>query len=125
MDEGPLKTARNIAIIFALALVVWLVPGGGTGAATLGNLLSIIFFSGLLFFGYRIYMEHRTTLFDLDDRLRTTLYVSGGLLLLAIVATGRMWNSGGPYILLWFAMIGAAAYGVYVVVRSWRESGLY
>ena len=123
--DGPAKTARNIAIILALALIVWLVPGGGTGAATLSNVLSVIFLSGLLFFGYRMYMEHRTTLFDLDERLRTILYVSAGVLVLAIVATGRMWNSGGPYILLWFAMIGAAAYGGYVVVRSWRESGLY
>ena len=115
------KTFRNIAIIVGLALVVWLLPGGETGANVISNLLSVIFLAGLCFFGYRIYMEHRTTLFDLDDRMRILLYGCFGLLVLAIVATGRMWNSGGPYILLWFAMIGAAAYGGYVVFRTTRE----
>jgi hypothetical protein len=115
------KHLRNIAIIVALALVVWLLPGGDTGAATISNLLSVIFLAGLCFFGYRLYMEHRITLFDLDDRLRTILYVSAGMLVLALIATGRMWNSGGPLILLWFAMIGAATYGGYVVFRSVRQ----
>lgn len=119
VDRG--KHLRNAGIILLLALAVWLLPGGGTGANVVGNLLSVVFLGGLVFFGFRLYMEHRTTLFDLEDRLRTILYVSAGLLVLAVVATGAMWRSGGPYVLLWFAMIGAAAYGGYVVVRSRRE----
>jgi phosphatidylserine synthase len=119
VDRG--KHLRNIAIIVALALVVWLVPGGATSAAVVSNVLSVIFLGGLCFFGYRMYMEHRVTLFDLEDRLRTIIYVSSGLLVLAIIATGRMWTEGGPFILLWFAMIGAAIYGGYVVFRSVRE----
>ena len=115
------KHLRNIAIILVLALAVWQLPGGNTGARVVSNLLSVIFLAGLCFFGYRMYMEHRTTLFDLEERLRTILYVAAGVLVLAIVATGRMWNSGGPYILLWFAMIAAAGYGAYVVFRSTRE----
>jgi FtsH-binding integral membrane protein len=119
VDRG--KHLRNIAIIVVLALVVWLLPGGSTGAAVISNLLSVIFLAGLLFFGYRMYMEHRITLFDLEDRMRTLLYGAVGLLVLAIIATGRMWESGGPLILLWFAMIGAAVYGGYVVFRTSRE----
>ena len=115
------KNLVNIAIIVALALVVWLLRGGATGAAVLSNVLSVIFIAGLCFFGYRMYMEHRVTLFDLDDRMRTILYGAAGLLVLALVATGRMWDSGGAYILLWFAMIGAATYGGYVVFRASRE----
>ena len=118
VDRG--KHLRNVGIIVVLALAVWLLPGGGTGAAVVSNLLSVIFLGGLVFFGYKMYMEHRTTLFDLDERLRAISYASAGLLILAIVATGRMWQTGGPYILLWFAMIGAAAYGGYVVVRTMR-----
>lgn len=114
------KHLRNIAIIIALALVVWLVPGGDTSAGVLGYVLTVIFLSGLLFFGYRMYMEHRVTLFDLEERMRTILYVSAGLLVLAIIATGRMWSLGGPYILLWFGMIAAAGYGGYVVFRASR-----
>ena len=119
VDRG--RHLRNFAIILALALIVWLVPGGNTSAGVLSNVLSVIFLGGLCFFGYRMYMEHRVTLFDLEDRMRTILYVASGLFVLAIIATGRMWGSGGPYILLWFAMIGAAMYGGYVVFRSVRE----
>ena len=115
------KNLVNIAIIVALALVVWQLPGGNTGAAVISNVLSVIFLGGLLFFGYRMYMEHRITLFDLEDRTRTILYGSAGMLVLALIATGRMWDSGGPYILLWFAMCGASMYGGYVVFRASRE----
>jgi hypothetical protein len=115
------KHLVNIAVILALALIVWLLPGGDTGASVISNVLSVIFMAGLCFFGYRMYMEHRVTLFDLEDRTRTILYAAAGLLVLALVATGRMWDSGGAYILLWFAMIGAASYAGYVVFRSVRE----
>ncbi len=115
------KHLVNIAVIVGLALVVWLLPGGATGAAVISNLLSVIFIGGLCFFGYRMYMEHRITLFDLEDRMRTILYASVGLLVLALIATGEMWDSGGPFILLWLAMIAAASYGAYTVFRSSRE----
>jgi hypothetical protein len=115
------KNLRNIAIIVVLALAVWQLPGGGTAANTIGNLLSLILFAGLVFFGYRLYMEHRATLSDLPDQQRNILYASAGLLVFALVATSRMWDSGGALILLWFALIGAAAYGFYSVFRAYRE----
>jgi len=70
------KTLRNIAIIVGLALIVWLLPAGATAADVITNVLSVIFMAGLMFFGYRMYMEHRATLFDLEDRTRVLLYGS-------------------------------------------------
>jgi hypothetical protein len=102
-------------------VAVWLLPGGGTAANTIGNLLTLILFAGMVFFGYRLYMEHRATLFDLPDNQRYVLYGSAGLAVFALVATSRMWDRGGALILLWFALIGAAAYGFYTVVRAYRE----
>jgi hypothetical protein len=32
-----------------------------------------------------------------------------------------MWNASGGFVLLWFALIGAAVYGFAVVVRAYRE----
>jgi hypothetical protein len=61
---------RNIAIIVLLAVVVWLVPGGDTAGATVANVISIVFVGGLLFFGYRLYMENRETIFGLEERQR-------------------------------------------------------
>ena len=120
MDERG-KTARNVAIVLLLAVIVWRVPGGDTASSTIANLLSVILFGGLLFFGYRMYMENRTTIFDLEDRLRIMLYASVGLVVFALVATSRLWSSGGAWVLLWFGLIGLAVYGFATVFRAYRE----
>lgn len=119
--DGPGKHIRNAAIVVALAVIVWQVPGGNTASMVVRNLLSIILLGGLVFFGYRMYMEHRTDLFTLEDRLRAILYASLALTVVTVVATSRMWNSGGPYALLWFAMLGFASYGLFYVFRASRE----
>jgi hypothetical protein len=115
------KNIRNVAIVFGLALIVWAVPGGHTASTTISNVLSVILLAGLLFFAYRLYMEHRTTLFDLPDNQRLILYSSATLAVITLVATSRIWNSGGGWILLWFALLGAAVYGFATVIRAWRE----
>ena len=56
-----MSTARNVAIIIALAVGVWKLPGGGTASNTIANLFSVLFTAGLFFLGYGLYMEHRTT----------------------------------------------------------------
>jgi hypothetical protein len=119
VESERLKHVRNIAIIIALALIYWLVPGGSETGATVSNILGIVFAGGLLFLGYRLYMENRSTIFGLEDRMRAILYGALGLVTLAIVGTSRMWNTGAGAI-LWLAMIGAGAYGVYVVWQAYR-----
>lgn len=114
------KHLRNIAIILLLAVVVWLVPGGGDAADTIGNLLGILFLGGLLFLGYRLYMEHRETIFGLEDRQRGILYASLALAAITLVATGRMWDAGGLGALVWLLFMGAAGWGLYSVWRSYQ-----
>ena len=116
-----MKAARNVAIILGLALLVTVSPAGLTARDTVSNLLSVIFMAGLGFFAYRLYMENRTTLFDLPDRRRLLLYGSATMLAFALIGTRRFWDSDGPAIVLWFALIGAAAYGFATVIRAWRE----
>jgi hypothetical protein len=114
------KHLRNIAIILALAVAVWKLPGGGTTAATISNLFGILFIAGLFFFGYRTYMEHRETLHGLEDRQRGLLYGAFALIAFALVATSRMWDAGGLGGLLWIAMLGAAGWAIYSVWRAYR-----
>ncbi len=116
-----MRTARNVGIIVALALLVSQAPGGLTARDTVSNIISVIFFGGLAFFAFRMYMENRTLLFDMPDQRRLLLYASSTALVFALVATSKFWNDNGPLILLWFALIGAAAYGFMVVIRTWRE----
>lgn len=121
MDSDRLKLVRNIAIIFALAAVVNFLPGGEEGGATVANILTVIFFGGLAFLAYRLYMEHRETIFMLEDKTRALLYGSFAVAAIAIAATSRLWNEGGAGALLWFGLLAAAAYGLFTVFRAYRE----
>jgi hypothetical protein len=121
VDSDRAKLVRNVLIILLLAAAVNFLPGGDEGSNTVGNLLTIIFFSGLAFLAYRLYMENRETLMILEDKLRALLYGSFAVGALAIAATSRLWNEGGAGALLWFALLAAAAYGLVTVYRSYRE----
>jgi hypothetical protein len=114
------KHVRNILILLVLAAVVWQLPGGRTGTYTIYNLLTVILTAGLLFFGYRIYMENRGTLFGLGDRNRGLLYGSVALVAFGLIATTRLWNGGGIGVLLWIGLIGLGAWGIYSAWRAYQ-----
>ena len=113
------KNIRNVAIILALAVVVWQVPGGGTAATTISNLFSILFLGGMIFFGYRMYMEHRETLWTLDERQRGLLYGAFALIAFALAATSAMWDAAPLGGLLWLALLGAGGWAIYSVWRAY------
>jgi hypothetical protein len=115
------KHLRNIAIVVLLAVIVWQVPGGGTASLTINNLLGIIFIGGLLFFGYRLYMEHRDSIFGLEERQRGILYAALALGAVTLVATKRMWDSGGLGAILWLGFLSLAVWGLYGVWRAYRS----
>ncbi|HYH89459.1 MAG TPA: hypothetical protein VEX67_09505 [Solirubrobacteraceae bacterium] len=121
MGPDRSRHIRNILIIIVLALVVWLLPGGDTGSNTVYNLLTVILTAGLLFFAYRLYMEHRATIFGLGDRTRALLYGAIALAAFTIVATSWLWNEGGLGALIWFGLISLAAWGMYRVWRTYSE----
>jgi asparagine N-glycosylation enzyme membrane subunit Stt3 len=112
---------RNFAILILIAVAAWQLPGGGTATATINNILGLIFAGGLVFFGYRMYMEHRTTLFMLEDKVRALLYGSAALIAIALIATRKLWDDGGLAVLVWLALIGAGVYGCVTVYRTARE----
>ncbi len=118
-DTG--KHLRNIAIIVGLALAVWLVPGGDKASVTISNLLTIVFVGGLLFFGYRLYMEHRESIFGLAERQRGILYAALALGAITLVATRRLWDEGGLGAIIWLSFLGLAVYALVSVWRAYRE----
>src|SRR5581483_1072007 len=113
-------TIRNVLIILALAAVVVFVPGGGTGASVTLQVLSLAFLGAIAWFASLMYRQHRLTLYSLGDARRAVLYVSAGVALLTITATSRLWNTGAG-IIVWFVLVGAAAYAVLAVVLSARR----
>jgi hypothetical protein len=112
---------RNFAILILIAVAAWQLPGGGTATVTINNILGLIFAGGIVFFGYRMYMEHRSSLFMLEDKVRGLLYGSLALIAFALIATRQLWDEGGLAVLVWLALIGAGVYGCVTVYRASRE----
>jgi hypothetical protein len=112
--------ARNAAIILVLAAAVAFVPGGGTTAALVGGILSTLILVAFVLLAARFYRERRMDLDGLGDRWRGLLYGAIGLAVLAMAAGSRLRASDGGTI-AWIAMLGVAAYTVYLVWRHYRE----
>jgi hypothetical protein len=121
VGSDGLKNLRNVAIILAMAVAVWKLPGGGTAANTIGNVFSVMFIGGLFFLGYRVYMERREVILGLEERQRGLLYGALALAAFALIATRRMWDADGLGVVIWMAMLGAAAYAVYSVWRAYSS----
>ena len=114
------KHLRNIAIILLLAVAVWKLPGGGTASRTIENIFAVLFVAGMAFFGYRMYMEHRESIFSLGERQRGIMYGAIALAAFALIATRRLWDAGGLGAMLWLLMLGASGWALYSVWRAYK-----
>lgn len=114
-----LETARNIAIVLAIAAAVYFLPSGGQVANTFEALLYVGFGVAIGYIGLRVYREQRLTLHGLGDRYRGILYGAIAFAVLLWMSRARMWRTGIGE-LLWFVLVGGIVYAAIVVVRRWR-----
>ena len=114
------KTLRNIVIVFAIAAVVVIVPGGGTGANVVGQAVSLAFLAAIVWFASVMYRQHRLTLYSLGDGRRAILYVAAAVAVLTLTATPRLWNSGGGEV-VWLVLLGGAIYAAFAVIWAARK----
>ena len=119
---GRFETAGKFGIVALIALVLFLLPGGGNALDVVLAVLSIAFFTLIALLAARLYREHRFTIQSLSTLERTVGYVSIGMAILAFVGTSRLFGFGGPGVLIWLALLGACSYGIYWV---WRHSTQY
>src|ERR1700758_3944657 len=92
---------RNVLIVLAIAALVVLVPGGGTGAQVAIQAVSLVFLGAIVWFGSVMYRQHRLTLYSLGDRRRAILYVAVGVGAVTLTATSKMWHGGGLASVAW------------------------
>ena len=114
--------ARNVGIVLAIAVAVAFVPGGGRTANFVGAFLSIAVLTSIVLILARLYREHRVTIFGLGDRHRALLYGALGAFVLAMAGRERLLDGAGVF--LFFALMGGAAYALYLVWRQHREYGI-
>jgi hypothetical protein len=111
---------RNAVIVAVLALGVWALPGGGTAADFFAALLFVLLTVGLGLFAGRLYLEHRVGIYGLGDRYRGLLYGALGVAVWTLAAGPRLFETGAGTI-VWFLLMGGAAYALYMVFRHVRE----
>lgn len=114
------STARNVIIILALAAVVAIVPGGGTGASVVSQAVFLAFLAALGWFAMVMYRQHRSTLYSLGDSRRAVLYVAVGVGGVTLTATSRMWASAAGSV-AWLVLMAAAIYAVFAIVWAARK----
>jgi hypothetical protein len=115
-----LEALRNVGIIVLVALVVWLAPGGGQGASFIQQLLGAIFIVMMAVICGILYRQYRGEIFSLGDRWRFALYAAVGIAIVTVAASRRLFQTGAGA-LLWFALIGAASYTLYLVWQRYRS----
>jgi hypothetical protein len=114
------RTARNVAIIVAIGLALYYVPGGGHVANGFEALLWVLFAIGLGYLGLRQYRENQFRLTALGDRHRGLLYGAVALAVFCYIGRHRMWESGLGE-LAWFALVGLVVWGLMEVYRHARS----
>ena len=114
------KNVRNVVIVLAIAALVVLLPGGGSGARVAIQAVSLGFLGSLAWIASRLYREHRVALYSLGDGRRATLYGAIAVATLTLTATSRLWQTGTGE-LVWFALLGGSAYAAFAVVWSARK----
>jgi len=114
------RTLRNVLIVLAIAAVVVIVPGGGTGANVVSQAVSLAFLVSLVWFASVMYRQHRTTLYSLGDGRRAILYVAAGVAAVVLTGTHKLWASPAGEV-AWLVLLGGAIYAVFAVVWAARK----
>jgi hypothetical protein len=118
-----MQFAWKFGVVAVIALVLVVLPGGGSALDVALTLLTIAFFTAIAMLGYRLFREHRFELDSLEPRQRFVLYASVGLALLTVTATNRLFDEGGIGVLAWLALLGLCSYGVFWVYTQYRRYG--
>jgi hypothetical protein len=120
LDIDRLRTAVNVAIVFAIAAAVAFLPGGGQAANTFSAALSVLFAGGLAYFAMQLYREHRVGVYGIGHRRRALLYGALAVGVVTLAAQKRMWESELGE-LAWFVLVALVLYVLFALYRFARS----
>jgi uncharacterized protein involved in cysteine biosynthesis len=116
-----MQFAWKLGVVALVALVLVVLPGGGSAVDVALALLSLMFLAAIAFLGYRLYRQYQLDIDTLEANTRLVLYSSIGLAVLTVVATNRLFDVGGAGIIAWFALLALCSYGIYWVWLQYRS----
>lgn len=116
-----MQTARNVAIVMALALLVAVAPAGGAVAEAILVALSMAFLAAIAFAAARFYRSQSLAFETMPDGRRAILFGALGAIALLVVGY-EQFSSWAGGVLVWLALIAAAVAAIVVV---WRDATSY
>jgi tellurite resistance protein TehA-like permease len=115
------QTAWKFGLIALVALLLELLPGGGNLLDVLLTAFTIAFFAAIALLVARMYRQYRLDIETLESNIRLALYGSLAIAVLTFTATDRLFNSGGAGVLVWFALLAMASYGLFWAWTRYRR----
>ena len=117
-----MQTAWKFGLIALVALVLTAAPGGGRLLDVLLTVLTIAFFAAIALLVARLYRQYRLDIETLDSNIRLALYGSLAIAVLTFTATDRLFNAGGAGVIVWFALLALASYGLFWAWTRYRQT---
>jgi hypothetical protein len=117
-----MRTARNIAIIAVIAILVAFLPGGGQAAEAAIAVLMMAFLATLGLAARQVYRDNRLTFDTLPDDQRAVLLGSLGVIVLMVAGVDEMLGAGGFGAVLWVTLIACA---VLAIIGVWTRARSY
>lgn len=117
-----MSTARNVAIVAAIAAAIAFLPGGGDVAAVVSRTLSLAFAAVIAWAGWWAYRRFALDLDALPPGYRGLLYAAIGGVVLAFAGASRL-TATTPGALVFILILGSAALALVAVWRTHRELG--
>jgi drug/metabolite transporter (DMT)-like permease len=107
------ETAWKFGVIALIALVLVVLPGGGSALDVLLTAITLAFFAAIALLVARLYRRYRLDIETLDQSIRLALYGSLAIAVLTFTGTDRLFDAGGGGVLLWFGLLALASYGLF------------
>jgi len=115
------QTAWKFGLIALVALFFELLPGGGNFLDVVLTALTIAFFAAIALLVARMYRQYRLDIETLESNIKLALYGSLAIAVLTFTATDRLFHSGGAGVLVWFALLALASYGLFWAWAHYRR----
>jgi len=113
--------AWKFGVIALIALVLVVLPGGGNALDVLLTALTIVFFASIALLVARLFRQYRLDIESLEPNVRLALFGSLAIAVLTFTGTDRLFDTGGAGVLLWFALLAVASYGLFWAWTRYRR----
>lgn len=116
-----MQFAWKFGVVALVALALTALPGGGTGLDVVLSALTMAFFAAIALLVARLYRQYRLDIESLDPNIKLAMYGSLAIVVLTFLATDRLFDAGGGGVLLWFALLALASYGLFWAWTRYRR----